>query len=143
MPALLNGKREKAKKMVTEEKVKPSVEPQAEEEDGGQEAEAKEPKLTLLKKLEPEMLSAPYPLEFPGVESSDEFCFEKCSRFILEPLSDAIATERDWLDFARSVWAWRGQAEERRLDATADDAIARLEEDPRILEIVRQKLAKR
>lgn len=143
MPALLNGsKREKAKsKMIAEEKTKP-VEATVEEQEL-EEQEAKEPKLTLLKKLEAEMLLKPYALDFPGVETSEEFCLEKCSRFILEPLGEAIATERDWLDFARSVWQWRSQSEDRRLDASADDAIARLEEDPRILEIVRQKLAKR
>lgn len=152
MPTLLNGKRtEKAKsKMVTEEKAKPSVEPRLEVEEGDNEdresnedQETKEPKLTLLKRLEPDMLTDPYPLEFPGVETSEEFCYDKCSRFILEPLGNAIAAEKDWLNFARNVWQWREQAEDRRLEAKALDAIARLEEDPRILKIVKQKLVER
>lgn len=145
MPALLNGKRsEKAKstKMVTEEKATKPVEVQIEtEEEQEEQEEPKKSKLTLLKKLEPEMLSNPYPVDLPGISQSDEFCLEKCNQFILEPLADAIANEKDWLDFARAVWQWRNQAEERRIEAMADDLIARAEEDPRILGILREKLA--
>ena len=141
MPALLNGKqRAKSTKMVTDEKPSALTPPTTKEVEDG-EQESKKGRLTLLKKLEPEMLSSPYPIELPGITSSDEFCLEKCSQFILEPLGDAIASEKEWLDFARSVWRWREAAEERRLESTADDAIARLQEDPRLLEMVRQKLA--
>lgn len=126
--------------MVIDEKPKIS-EPATTKETEDSEQSEKKGRLTLLKKLEPEMLSNPYPVELPGITSSDEFCLEKCSQFILEPLGGAIATVKEWLDFARSCWQWRDQAEERRLESTADDAIARLQEDPRLLEIVRQKLA--
>lgn len=138
MPTLLNGNQKTARKskMVVEEKpVEQAVENQEEQE-------SKSKKFSLLKKLEPEMLLNPYPIEMPGIADSEEFCLEKHSQFILEPLADAIRSEKEWLDFARATWQWREQAEERRLESTADDAIARLQEDPRVLEIVKKKLVK-
>lgn len=139
MPALLNGNQKTGRKskVVVEEK---PVEAQA-VETKEEEQESKK-KISLLKKLEPEMLLRPYSIEMPGIADSEEFCLEKHSQFILEPLGEAIQSEKDWLDFARATWQWREQAEERRLESTADDAIARLQEDPRVLEIVKQKLTK-
>jgi len=51
----------------------------------------------LMKRLAPEMLSAPYPLDFVDGMMSDNFTLEKCHKTIIEPL--AIKTQKDWLDY--------------------------------------------
>lgn len=141
MPALLNGKREKAKstKMVTEEKEKSAAKPV--EVEAEESAESR--RITAAKKLEPEMLSDPYPIDYQGVEDSSEFCLEMCYQRILGPLGEAIPTENDWLDFARAVWQWRDQSEERRVQIAAANEIAKIQEDPKLYEAVKELILKR
>lgn len=140
MPALLNGKREKAKstKMVTEEK-KIAHKPSEAEAEENQESK----KITLAKRLEPEMLTAPYPIDYDEVEDSSDFCLEVCYQKVLGPLGDALPTEEDWLEFARSAWQWREQSEERRVQIAAANEMAKLQEDPKLFEAVKDIILKR
>lgn len=136
--SLLNGKsKAKSTKMVTEEKsaAKP-IEVEAEES-----TESK--RITAAKKLEPEMLNDPYPINYEGVQDSSEFCLEMCYQRILGPLGDAIPTEKDWLDFARAAWQWKEEAEERRVQIAAANEMAKLQEDPKLFEAVKEIILKR
>lgn len=131
MPGLMNGKKERAKstKMTVEEKPKKAKPVEVEPEEN-------ETRLTLAKRLEPEMLNNPYPVDYPGLEDSAEFCLEKIYRTIVDPLGDAMPTEREWLDLARRAWQWRNQVEERNLRAAAKSMYARAQEDPRLWEMM-------
>ena len=132
--SLLNGKsKTKSTKMVTEEKEK---RPTAKAVEVETEENAESKRITTNKRLEPEMLSHPYPIDYAGVEDSSEFCLEVCYQKVLGPLGDAIPTENDWLDFARAVWQWRNQGEERELRERAKNQYARAQEDPRIWEMM-------
>lgn len=138
--SLLNGKsKAKSTKMVTEEKEKSNAKPIEVEAEESTESK----RITAAKKLEPEMLSDPYPIDYPGVEDSSEFCLEMCLQRILGPLGDAIPTEKDWLDFARAAWQWKEQSEERRVQIAAANEIAKIQEDPKLYEAVKEIILKR
>lgn len=94
----------------------------------------------LMKRLEPEFLSNPQPLEFAEGMMSDEFCFEKTCRTILEPL--AFETEKEWVAFAKLAWHWQQQAETREKEAIALQVLHQIESDPKVLEILKEKLLK-
>lgn len=103
---------------------------------------ADKPKRTgnpLMKGLEAGMLETPYPLDFYNGMMSDEFCFEKTSKLILEPLN--LKTEKQAIDFLKRVFKWNSQAEERRIDGIVRDILARAGEDPKVLERLKDSLA--
>lgn len=93
----------------------------------------------LMNSLSSDFLSDPRPLEFADGMPSDEFAMEKCVRFVVEPLK--FETEKEWLAFAKRVWTWAQQAEERHKAAAADELIARLGDDPELIGILKKKLA--
>jgi len=90
--------------------------------------------------LKPEYLSHPEPLDFANGMWSDQFCFEKCSKVIVEQLG--FQNEKEWLAFANQVWQWQQQAEAREKEAIANDVLRQIEGDPKLLEIVKAKLSK-
>lgn len=94
----------------------------------------------LMKRLEPEFLSEPQPLEFAEGMMSDEFCFEKTCQTILEPL--AFESEKEWVAFAKQAWHWQQQAETREKEAIALQVLDQIESDPKVLEILKEKLLK-
>lgn len=94
----------------------------------------------LMKRLEPEFLSNPHPLEFAEGMMSDEFCFEKTCMTILEPL--AFETEKEWVAFAKQAWHWQQQAETREKEAIVLQVLHQIESDPKVLEILKEKLLK-
>lgn len=103
---------------------------------------ADKPKRTgnpLMKGLEAGMLETPYPLDFYNGMMSDEFCFEKTSKLILEPLN--LKTEKQAIDFLKRVFKWNSQAEERRIDGIVRDILARAGEDPKVLARLKDSLA--
>lgn len=89
-------------------------------------------------RLKPEMLKSSHPLDFAGGMASDQFCLKKCAETIVLALE--FKTEKEWIDFAKSTWRWIGQAEERRREATVKDLLARASEDPKVLELLKEKL---
>lgn len=90
-----------------------------------------------MKKLEPLMLTNPYPLEFADGLSSDQFCWNKCYKQILEAL--AFETEKDWLNFCKQVWRWGEESESREAEAAANDLLHQAESDPKVLEALKRK----
>lgn len=94
----------------------------------------------LMKRLKPDYLSSPEPLDFADGMMSNEFCFEKTSKMILEPL--AFETEKEWLAFAKQAWQWQQQAETREKEAIANSVLHQIESDPKVLEILKEKLLK-
>lgn len=95
---------------------------------------------TLMKRLKPEFLSDPQQLGFAEGMMSDEFCFEKTCKTILEPL--AFETEKEWIAFAKQAWDWQQQAETREKEAIANSLLHEIEGDPKLLEILKEKLSK-
>lgn len=93
----------------------------------------------LMKRLEPEFLSNPQPLDFAEGMMSDEFCFEKTCRTILEPL--AFETEKEWIAFAKLAWHWQQQAETREKEAIATQVLQQIQNDPKLVEILKEKLS--
>lgn len=93
---------------------------------------------SLMKRLEPDFLSNPHPLEILDGIMSDHFCFEKCSKLIAEQLE--FQTEKEWLAFAKQVWHWQQEAETRRKEVAAAAILQQIESDPKLLEILKQKL---
>lgn len=127
MPATLDG----------EQQTLPGVDQHGDNGDA-----ADKPKRTgnpLMKGLEAAMLETPYPLDFYNGMMSDEFCFEKCSKMILEPLN--LKTEKQGIEFLKRVFKWISQAEERRIDQIVRDILARAGEDPKVLERLKDSLA--
>lgn len=95
----------------------------------------------LMRRLEPSFLSNPQPLpDLPDGMMSDEFCFEKCSKMIVEPLG--FQSEKDLIAFAKQTWQWIQQAEAREKEAIANRVLQEIESDPKLLEIIRGKLSK-
>lgn len=94
----------------------------------------------LMKRLEPGFLSNPQPLDFAEGMMSDEFCFEKTCRTIVEPL--AFETEKEWVAFAKLAWHWQQQAETREKEAIALQVLSQVENDPKLLEIMKEKISK-
>lgn len=92
----------------------------------------------LMRGLKPEMYKSPYSLDFAGGMASDQFCLEKCASTIVQALE--FKTEKEWIDFAKQTWRWIGQAEERRREAVVQDLLARASEDPKVLELLKEKL---
>lgn len=95
----------------------------------------------LLKKLEPEMLRNPYPMELIGgrMIDSDQLCYQRAASFVFEPLE--FKSEKECVEFAKGVWAWINSAEERRQDQAAENLLAQAQEDPRILAKLKAKIA--
>lgn len=94
----------------------------------------------LMKRLEPSFLSEPRPLDFAEEMMSDDFCYEKCSKVIFEPLG--FKTEKECIAFAKLAWHWQEQAEVREKEAIANQVLQQIEGDPKLLQIIREKLAK-
>lgn len=107
------------------------------------ESEEEKPKRgnPLLKKLEPEMLKNPYPMELLGgrMIDSDQLCYQRAASFVFEPLE--FKSEKECVEFAKGVWAWINSAEERRQDQAAENLLAQAQEDPRILAKLKAKIA--
>lgn len=94
----------------------------------------------LMKRLEPEFLTDPQPLDFADGMMSNDFCFDKCSKTIIEPLG--FGSEKEWLAFAKQAWHWQQQAETREKEAIANNVLHQIESDPKVLEILKEKLLK-
>lgn len=94
----------------------------------------------MMRKLEPEMLRNPWPIDLPSGKSidSDQLCYSRCASFIFEPVG--LKTEKECIDFAKNVWRWMAAAENRRREELAEELIAKAAEDPKLLEILRAKL---
>lgn len=93
----------------------------------------------LMKVITPEMLSSPYPLDFMDGMMSDQFCYEKANKQILQPLG--FKTEKEWLAFCKQVWAWNESAELRESEAIANQFLSQYQDNPKIIEILKQKLS--
>lgn len=93
----------------------------------------------LMKPVSPEMLSLPYPLEFMDGMMSDEFCYEKANKMLLQPL--AFKSEKDWLAFCKHVWTWNQSAEIRESEAIANQFLNQYSDNPKIIEVLKQKLS--
>lgn len=93
---------------------------------------------SLMKRLEPEFLSNPHPLDILDGMMSDDFCFEKCSKLITEQLE--CETEKDWLAYAKQVWQWRIKAETRKKEEIANTVLQQIKSDPLLLEIIKKDL---
>lgn len=94
----------------------------------------------LMRKLEPEMLRNPYPIDLLNGKSldSDQLCYSRCASFIFEPVG--LKSEKECIEFAKNVWKWMGAAETRRREELAEELLAKATEDPKVLEILREKL---
>lgn len=116
-------------------------------------AEEEKPKKgnPMLRKLEPEMIRNPYPIDFANGKAmdSDQLCYQRAASFIFEPLG--FRTEKECIEFAKGVWRWIGAAEERREEelALAEDRrqeelaevlFIRAQKNPKILEKLKAKL---
>lgn len=91
-----------------------------------------------MKRLEPEMLSEPYPIDVADGMMSDSFCYEKACREFVKPLS--FDNKADWLSFCEQVWKWAEEAENRELDAKAEELMKSLASDPKLAERLKQKM---
>ena len=94
----------------------------------------------LMRKLEPEMLRNPFPIDLPNGKSldSDQLCYSRCASFIFEPVG--LKTEKECIEFAKQVWKWMSSAEIRRREELAEEMIAKAADDPKLLEILKAKL---
>lgn len=92
----------------------------------------------ILKSLHADMIKNPHELDFADGMMSNEFAWEKTCKFILEPLE--FETEKEWLDFAKSVWQWRQDAEKRQAELAAEKLLAEASANPLLMEILKQKL---
>ena len=94
----------------------------------------------MMRKLEPEMLRNPYPIDLPSGKSidSDQLCYSRCASFIFEPVG--LKSEKECIEFAKNVWKWMGAAESRRREELAEELIAKAAVDPKLLEILKAKL---
>lgn len=88
--------------------------------------------------LSSDFLSKPHSLDFTEGLQSDEFAMEKCAKVILEPLE--FESEKEWLSFAKQVWAWVEQEDVRRKEAVAEEIVATLNDDDELLNIFKKKL---
>lgn len=91
-----------------------------------------------MRKLEPEMLSNPYPMEVADGMPSDEFCYEKTLREIIRPLN--ITTVEEWIEFGNKVWQWQEEAENREIEARVQAILRQLDEDPKAKERLAERL---
>ena len=96
--------------------------------------------------LLPEMVTDPYPLEFADGMDSYDFAMEKCRRTIVAPLK--FKNQKEWLDFAKSVWVWVESTDEREIKAQADQLaqriqylIAETQSNPLLNQLLKEKLA--
>lgn len=92
-----------------------------------------------VQRLKPEYLLDPQPLDFADGMMSNDFCFDRCSRTIIERLN--FETEKEWLAFAKQAWHWQQQAETREKEAIATQLIQQAQNDPKVLEILKEKLS--
>lgn len=93
----------------------------------------------LMKAVSPDMLSLPYPLEFMDGMMSDTFCYEKANKTLLQPL--AFKSEKEWLAFCKQVWNWNESAEIRESEAIANQFLSQYQDNPKIIEVLKQKLS--
>ena len=113
---------------------------------GGSSGTEKKRSNPYLHALLPQMISDPYPLDFADGMDSYDFAMEKCRRLIISPLK--IKTSKAWLEFSKSTWGWVESASDREARAHADqlvkqiqDLIAETEEDPKLNQLIKEKLA--
>lgn len=116
------------------------VEQQSEDgkDDGGKSARRGN---VFMRKLEPEMLASPYPMEAADGMMSDRFCYEKALREFVLPLE--FENEQSWLIFCRSVWQWNEKIEERKLEAKVEELYQQITEDPEIAERIKERLVEK
>ena len=88
----------------------------------------------LMKRLNPSYLLEPRPLDFANDIMSNDFCYDKAYRQILEPLE--FKTKKEWSAFCDRVWAWAEAAEQRELEAEAREYLDRLKLNPKLLNLV-------
>ena len=96
--------------------------------------------------LLPQMVSDPYPLDFADGMDSYDFATEKCRRLIVSPLK--FKSQKEWLDFAKSTWAWVESASDREAKVQADQLVQRIQEliaetqeNPKLNQLIKEKLA--
>ncbi|PIG94581.1 hypothetical protein [Gloeocapsopsis sp. IPPAS B-1203] len=92
-----------------------------------------------MKVVNPEMLSNPYPLDFMDGMMSNEFCYEKANKTLLQPLE--FKTEKEWLAFCKQVWTWNESTELRESEAIANQFLSQYQDNPKIIEIIKRKLS--
>ncbi|OKH23351.1 hypothetical protein [Chroogloeocystis siderophila] len=95
----------------------------------------------LMKVISPDMLSNPYPLDFMDEMMSNEFCYEKANKQLLQPLG--FKTEKEWLAFCKQVWIWSESAQERESEAIANQFLSQYQNNTKIIEVLKQKLSER
>lgn len=93
----------------------------------------------LMKVISPDMLSNPYLLDFMDGMMSNEFCYEKANKQLLQPL--AFKTEKEWLAFCKEVWSWNQSAEIRESEAIANQFLSQYQDNPKVIEVLKQKLS--
>lgn len=91
-----------------------------------------------MRKLDPEMLISPHPIDFADGMMSDAFCYEKALREFIKPLE--IKSQDEWLKFCNEVWQWAEQAENREIDAKVDEFMKQLEVDPIIADRLKARM---
>lgn len=94
---------------------------------------------SLMKRLNPSFLLEPRELDFADGMRSDEFCYEKGYRLLLEPLE--FKNKKEWLDYCGKVWQWAEDAEQRALEAEAKDYLEKLKANPKLLNLVKANLS--
>ena len=94
----------------------------------------------LMKKLEPQMIRRPYPVELMGgkIINSDQLCYQRMAGTIFEPLD--FETEKECIDFTRAAWRWKNAAEERQQQELVDDLVARAKGNQKLLEKLKEEL---
>ena len=91
-----------------------------------------------MRKLDPEMLTDPYPLDFADGMMSDSFCYEKAFKEFIKPLE--IKSKDEWLNFCKEIWEWAEEAENREIEARVDEFMKQVELDPVIADRLRQRM---
>lgn len=96
--------------------------------------------------LTPEMIQEPYPLDFADGMDSYDFAMEKCRRLICGPLK--FKSQKEWLEFAKSVWGWVESASDREAKLQADQLVERIksliaetQDNPKLNQLIKEKLA--
>lgn len=102
---------------------------------------AEKPKRTgnpLMRAVQPDYLTEPRPLEFADNMMSDDFCLEVGNKMLLQRLHFKI--EKEWLAFCKQIWNWSQQAEEREIEAAAQQVLQQCQNNPKLLEALKRKL---